>query len=120
MFDVRFGSKADIGGSICDVRYTPKSGHGSERIAGARSAVTGRTPAATGILTVRASRASTDHRYDHRNVCRVLSGGRVGGPLRVFWAVMAVYAVNRKADIERGVDPPIIRALEVLRAGTEP
>jgi hypothetical protein len=27
--------------------------------------------------------------------------------------------LNRKADIERGVDPLITRALEVLRAGTE-
>jgi hypothetical protein len=26
--DVRFGSKADIGGCPSDVRFTPKSGHG--------------------------------------------------------------------------------------------
>jgi hypothetical protein len=26
---VRFGSKADIGASLIDVRFTPKSGHGS-------------------------------------------------------------------------------------------
>src|SRR5262249_1125554 len=28
-FDVRFGSKADILGGLCDVRFTPKSGHRS-------------------------------------------------------------------------------------------
>jgi len=29
--DVRFGSKADIGEGATDVRFTPKSGHGSGR-----------------------------------------------------------------------------------------
>jgi hypothetical protein len=29
--DVRFGSKADMTGLICDVRFTPKSGHQSEK-----------------------------------------------------------------------------------------
>jgi hypothetical protein len=30
--DVRFGSKADIGVTPIDVRFTPKSGHGSEHL----------------------------------------------------------------------------------------
>jgi hypothetical protein len=30
--DVRFGSKADIGTCPRDVRFTPKSGHGSARL----------------------------------------------------------------------------------------
>jgi len=29
--NVRFGSKADIGEGATDVRFTPKSGHGSAR-----------------------------------------------------------------------------------------
>ena len=29
--DVRFGSKADIGASVKDVRFTPRSGHNAER-----------------------------------------------------------------------------------------
>jgi hypothetical protein len=29
-FDVRFGSKADMGLSLVDVGFTPKSGHSSE------------------------------------------------------------------------------------------
>jgi hypothetical protein len=29
--DVRFGSKADVAASICDVRFTPESGHSPTR-----------------------------------------------------------------------------------------
>src|SRR5215472_5964392 len=34
--NVRFGSKADIGEGATDVRFTPKSGHSVEQLAGLR------------------------------------------------------------------------------------
>jgi hypothetical protein len=46
-----------------------------------------------GFLVLCPGSILADHRYDHRNAWLAFPGNRVGGDLKVIWAMMAIHAL---------------------------